>query len=169
MRNSKIGGILLIAIGSVILLHNEGIAVFHGDVLRSFGFIVFGLLFLINGMANPSKRGIYLGSLLLLTGTYFLLGYLNILGISRGLNISALTLACGISFYSLYMLKRKRLAYLLYGNLISLIGLFFLLEHMGKLPSYLLVYGVDTYWPVLLIAIGLIVLANSFMRERNPE
>lgn len=165
MNNSKTSGILLIIIGVIILLYSLDISIFCWEYFRGYGALIIGFLLLMKGNSRPHKKGLFLGSFIFLIGIYYTLGLTQFYSISRGLSIGVFTIALGISFYSLFFFKRRDWGYLLFGNFIIIIGLFFLLEYMKKLPSYLLIDTVDQFWPLLLIVFGLILLMKPLTRR----
>lgn len=162
MRNSRIGGILLILIGIIVLIQNLGIDVISWDFLRSFGFLLIGLFLLIKGFESKPRKNLYIGTFLTLLGFYFILSEINLYGINPGLSLTVLTFTAGISFYSLFIFTKHDWGYLLYGNLLLMIGFIFLLAYLHILPPYLLSETIDAYWPVLLILVGIIVVLRNF-------
>lgn len=164
-KHSKFSGLSLILLGLLILLYQQGIDVFTWQYVRSYGFILVGLFFLFRGIKNPSRGGVYLGSFLILMGLYFGLAMYDIYELSRGLTISIFTIALGLPFYSLFAFRERKWSYLLYGNIITLIGFLFLLESFGELPPEFLQHNFDTYWPVLLILWGLTTMIGAAERK----
>lgn len=165
MKNTKISGVILIIIGLLILLHTNDIDILSWYFIRSYGFLLIGTLLFARGLSHPSRKGIYSGTFLLLTGAYFTFGLYDFYMVTRGLSLCIIIIALGLSFYSLFIFKASDWGYLLYGNVVMLIGLFFLLEYLKILPSYLLVYGVDRFWPALLILLGLIMIIHALIRK----
>jgi len=168
MRNSKIAGIVLIAIGLLIVIHNWGIHIFSWSFVRSIGFLVIGLLLLVKGFEKTPRRNLYIGTWFSVIGAYFLLGELHFYLLSPALSLTMFTLTFGFAFYILFFFKNKDWGYLLYGNLLLLIGILFLLEYLRILPPFYFEEAVDLYWPLILIVVGFIVVFRGFL-NRNPD
>jgi len=168
MRNTKIAGIALITIGLLIVVHNLGIDIFSWSFIRSIGFLVIGLLLLIKGFEKTARRNLYVGSWFSIIGTYFLLGEFHFYSLSPGLSLTIFTLTFGFSFCILFFFKNKDWGYLLYGNLLLLIGILFLLEYLQLLPPFYFEDTVDLYWPLILIVVGFIVILRGFL-NRNLD
>jgi hypothetical protein len=168
MRNTKIAGIILIAIGILIVVHNRGIHIFSWSFVRSIGFLVIGLLLLVKGFEKTPRRNLYVGSWFSIIGAYFLLGELHFYSLSPALSLTVFTLTFGFSFYILFFFKNKDWGYLLYGNLLLLIGILFLLEYLRFLPPFYFEDTVDLYWPVIFIVVGFIVILRGLL-NRNLD
>ena len=165
-KNNLYVGIILITIGILILMDNSGISIFSWEFIRSIGFILFGILLLISNLYRMQKRNLYFGTFFLLSGIYYTLGTLEVFHISRGLTISILIINLGLASYGLFLFGKRDWSYLFYGNLIIILGSFFLLEYMGLFPPNLFINVVDNYWPVFIIIVGIIISFNGFKREK---
>ncbi|NOX38576.1 MAG: hypothetical protein GXO78_13675 [Calditrichaeota bacterium] len=164
-HNQKILGFFLVFAGLLLLvLQYQEIDWYF---IRSYGFLMLGAAGLWRTLFLKSPRGVYLSSFLFLLGGYFLLAEWGLYEISRGLNISVITLFLGIGFYFLFFFKARNWEYLIVGNLVIIMGLLFLLRYLGLIPSRVLVRVVDDYWPVFLIIIGLALIIQSVSRSRK--
>jgi hypothetical protein len=168
MKNTKIAGILLIVIGLLIVIHNLGMHIFSWEFFRSIGFLLIGILLLLKGFESTPRGNLYIGTWFAIIGAYFLLGELHFYHLSAALSLTVFTLTFGLSFYILFLFKNRDWGYLLYGNLILLIGIFFLLEYLLLLPPFFFEDTVDQYWPLILIVLGLIIFFRGFL-TRNLD
>lgn len=157
---SLITGIIFILLGVALVLRQFDI--FELYYFKSYGFFIFGLLFLIYGISRSSSPKIYFSTVITLIGLYYILDVLNIINAVSQLSVAVYTLIFGVSFYPLILLRNKRLNYLLIGNLITLIGLIFLFWHFEIINHRLLITLVDRYWPLIIVLLGLIFLISSF-------
>lgn len=167
MKNSKIAGILLIAIGATILLHSLNVHFLYGRFILSAGFILLALVLLNRPIAKTDRSRLFWGAFFLLFGLYFLLGSMYVYSLSRGLTISVIIIIIGLACLAQLLKPEKSVISASYGSLFLLIGIFFLLEHLMWLPPNLLIYGVDRYWPVLLVLSGLFIIANNYFEKSN--
>lgn len=164
---SLITGIALILLGVALVLRQFDFFEFY--YLKSYGFFIFGLLFLIHGMSRSSSPQIYFSTVFALIGLYYILDVLEVIDAVSQLSVAVYTLIFGISFYPLILLKDKKLNYLLIGNLITLIGLIFLFWHLEVINHRILITLVDKYWPVIIVLLGLIFLISSFQFRRKTS
>ncbi len=164
-RTSGFIGVLLVGIGVFLLLRE------YYDLraisLKGYGLLFVGLIGLIASIRKKPPRGIYIFSFFTLVGLYYTLGDVGIYRIYRGLTLSAVTLALGLSFYPLFWFGKRSWNHLLAGNLITLVGLIFLAYYYELIPTRLFVTIVDDYWPVLLILLGVGFLFNALVRQKN--
>jgi hypothetical protein len=165
MKNTKIVGIVLIVLGLLIVIHNLGIHIFSWQFIRSIGFLLIGILLLLKGFEKTPRRNLYIGSWFAIIGAYFLLGELQFYHLSAALSLTVFTLTFGLSFYILFLFKNRDWGYLIYGNLILLIGIFFLLEYLLLLPPFFFEDTIDQYWPLILIVLGLIIFFRGFFTK----
>jgi hypothetical protein len=70
----------------------------------------------------------------------------------------------GLGFYPLFFFQKKRLEWLLAGNVILLIGFVFLFWHLELIDHVYLINLVNNYWPLILVVFGFIFLISSFQK-----
>jgi len=164
-RSSGFIGVLLVGLGLFLLLRE------YFDLrvisLRGYGLFFIGLLGFFASVSKKPPRGIYIFSFLTLMGLYYAVGDWGVYQIDRGLTLSAVTLAIGLSFYPLFGFGKRNWNHLLTGNLITLVGLIFLAYYYDFIPTRLFVTLVDDYWPVLLILLGMGFLFNALVRQKH--
>jgi hypothetical protein len=73
-------------------------------------------------------------------------------------------LAPGIGFLSLYIVRPTDWGVLIPGSLLTFFGLITLLRTLGY--SWYVIHSVQTYWPLILIVIGLGLLYSSMSRRK---
>jgi hypothetical protein len=166
-KNNIFVGIILITIGILILMDNIGFSIFSWEFIRSIGFILVGFFLLLKNYYRTRRKNTYIGTFFLLMGIYYTFAELGVIYCSTGMTLSILTINLGLAFYGLFLLGKKDWSYIFYGNLIIILGLFFLLEYLRLLPPYLFICVVDNYWPVLIITIGIIIAINGFYKKKR--
>lgn len=166
-QTSFITGIILIVIGAALILRQLHLFDFY--YLKSYGLFIIGILFLIHGITRSSPGRVYFSSVIALIGLYHILDLWHILDAYRELNISVYTMIFGLAFYPLLLLRGKRWNYLLFGNLITLIGLIFLFWHLEVIDHRYLISFVDRYWPMVIIFAGLILLFSAFQHREKKS
>lgn len=163
--SSAIVGIILILTGIALVLGQYDL--FGFKYLRSYGFFIVGIIFLVQGISNSSQPRIYFSTVITLFGLYYILDTVNIIYAYRELNIPIYVLILGLSFYPMFFFGNRKLNHLLVGNLITLIGLMFLFWHLEVIDHHFLIKFIDRYWPLILIILGLIFLIGSFQHQRK--
>lgn len=166
-NSSIIVGIILILFGIALL--SRRYYFFNLYYIRSYGFFLVGILFLVQGISHSSKPRIYFSSVITLIGLYYILDSLDIIYTYRELSISIYVLIFGLAFYPLFIFGKKKLNYLLIGNLLTLIGLMFLFWHLELIDHNFLIRLIDNYWPLVIIILGVIFLVGSFQFPRKKS
>jgi drug/metabolite transporter (DMT)-like permease len=161
-------GIILIVFGVAMLLREY----FHFEIgfetLRSYGFLLLGLLGLVYNFAQPQRKSPFLFTFLMLIGLYYTLAELGVYEITRGLSLSAWTLACGLAHYPTWLLQHPRRATtLIWGNLFVIIGLLFLGYELRMISTHIFLTIIDDYWPTLLILLGIGFLIDGYFSRKE--
>ncbi len=167
MKNNVTTGIVLVVIGFLILLHQSGINILSFGILKSSGLIVLGGYIFYRGIHSKATGLSFLGSFLLFLGIYYGLAEMHLFWPTRGLNLSFFTIFAGLSFYMNYLFNRRNLSQLLFGNLLLILGIFFFLHYLGRIPAAVFVTIVDRYWPVLLILIGVVLVIQALLPKKE--
>jgi hypothetical protein len=158
--SSIIIGIVLILFGIALILRQYHFFNFY--YIKSYGLFLVGILFLAQGFSHSSTPRIYFSSVITLIGLYYIFDSLGIMYAYRELSISIYVLIFGLAFYPIFIMGKKKLNYLLIGNLLTLIGLMFLFWHLEIIDHNFLIHLIDNYWPLVIIFLGLIFLIGSF-------
>lgn len=159
-NSSAIMGIILILFGIALIFRKYHFFNFY--YLKSYGSFLVGILFLIQGISRSSLPRIYFSSVITLIGLYYILDSFDIIYAYRELSISVYMLIFGLAFYPVFFFGKKKLNYLLIGNLITLVGLIFLFWHLEIIDHHFLIRFIDNYWPLAIVLLGIIFLIGSF-------
>lgn len=169
-KTSAFIGIFLILIGVVLLLRDYIDLDINKYTVRSYGLLFLGIAgFLLNLQRKP-RRGMFVFPFLGLIGLYYTLGELDILSTTRGMTLSAFTIAFGLAHYPAYIFGSIRsLNKLIVGNIVLLVGLIFLSYELEYISTRLFVTIIDDYWPVALILVGVGFIINSIIQRRSTN
>jgi hypothetical protein len=162
-KSTVITGLLFIVLGAILILQN--FSLFDYYFLRSYGLFALGILLFFQGALSKPTRRIFLSSFITLLGAYYILGELNLLSTSSRLIIPVYTIILGLSFYPVFIIKKRKWDSLLLGNLIILLGILFLFWHFELIPHQYLIDITNNYWPLILILLGLLIIFNG-LRKR---
>lgn len=158
-------GIFLILVGLALILRDY--YYFDRYFFRSFGFFIIGVLGFLRSFSSTPRRGLYISSIFLFIGLYYILADAGFYYAERGLNTSAFTLIAGLSFYPLFLFGERNWRHLLYGNLIIAVGVVFLLFHLRYIPYYTFESIILDFWPVVLIVIGVAYLVQGLFSSKS--
>lgn len=155
-----IAGIILIAIGLVVLGDNLGLFYLSWDTFWPWFMIIGGVLFLLGWMNDREKYGMLMpASVLLVYGFLFL--YSSYDGWWRMDELWPFFLiGPGIGFLMMYFLGKKENGLLVPATILLGLGSVFLIG--SGTPRF--------FWPILLIILGALLLFKSRRREEDiPE
>ncbi len=172
MKNQRIIGGILILTGALILAHQLNWFDLSSHHIIGILSILIGLSFYRKASFNPERKGA-------LGGTFFLIFGLALLFLNVPRGIYARALLVGLIFVSLAV---ANLVYFVVSNWKKNLNLFMFFFFMAiGIPILLVYYQVwdvwqfreiaETYWPIILIILGLIILFDSLWQKRKnfPE
>ena len=165
MRRSNIAAWALIVLGALLLLHQFDIVWMSKANLMIAAFLFLGAILLVRGYDHPQKRGILGGSFFLLLGLMFLFMRLNVLPTEDMLGAGLIFIALGLANLIFFFITRTRVANVNWAIIFLFIGAPFLIVHYNYMPDWELIDYFRTYWPVLLILIGALLLIESFVKR----
>ena len=168
MNNQQRIGIILIIIGGLILLNQFQILSLSGKNLVGITSVLLGLLMIKKSFVRPKYKG-------LLGGSFFVIWGILLLAFKYTDQPLAHTLFFGNLFLSLGL---ANLIYFIFSGAGKSIHLFIFLlfasmggtmiaAYYGKLDVWQLEDILDTYWPVILILLGVFILVDSYRGRRK--
>jgi peptidoglycan/LPS O-acetylase OafA/YrhL len=126
---------------------------------------VFGLLAATRGFSANYRWKIFWGTLCFLYGLFFFLRTTDVVQLHGHIFLPVSFLVFGVAFFMMYLNDMKEWFFLVPAVLLGGGGVLFILADMDYL-SYWDVYDtVHTYWPVILILLG---LGFIFRRRNTP-
>jgi len=153
-------GLILIGLGLILILDRQGML--SWTILRSYGFLLLGALLFIQSLSSPHRKGLFSSVVLFCLGLYFTGVEWHLYQLQRGLTISIFVLSFGMAFYAVFIFKQHKWDCLIYGNLLILTGILFLLAFLNILPSETFITIVDDYWPLVFVILGLALIVKAF-------
>lgn len=152
---SLVAGIILIALGLIILGDNLGFYLFSWDMFWPWFLIIGGALFLIGWMTDREKYGLLMPASILLTyGFMFLYSsydgwwHMDVLW-------PYFLIGPGLGFLLMYFLGKRESGLLIPASILLGLGVIFL---MGRGTGRF-------FWPILIIIIGIILLVKSRRKD----
>ncbi len=158
-------GILLVAVGVVLLLDRVHLVYFgFGRILWLFLAFVGGWLVVRSFLYNERGKAFW-GTLLFLFSVFFFLRTFYIVGFHFRTFPAAVLFILGFGFLMLFVQNPRAWQVLIPAGLLGGLGAVFILADLGYLYRWDVEYAIRTYWPVILILIGLLLVFKR--RERQ--
>ncbi len=158
--HSVVPGLILIALGVIIILHSTGVFRIDWDIIWTYVIIFLGIIFWLGFLFDRSDVGVLMpGSVLLTVGLV-----LNYAARNGWYTINYLwpffILAPAFGFYMMFLLGKRDRGLLVPAGILTVIGVIFLLQSMNHSVRYA--------WAIGLIVIGALLLLRGF-RARSSE
>ncbi len=153
-RPSLLPGLILIAIGAVLLVNKLTPYSIGWDEIYPLILILLGLLIFKTVLHKRDKGGVFIGALLFLLGAYFLVKNYDIVPYEYVREVwPIIMIILGLSFLSVFIFSPKDWGPVIPGGILLFIGTIVLLRRLDLLN---LDFGeiISDYWSITLILIG---------------
>lgn len=158
---SSIFGILLIALGSMLLLDRlEVISFGWGRIFWMF-LGIWGALLAVQGFSMKRRGRIFWGSLLFFVGFVFSLDAWDLIWLTDELGFGGMSLALGLAFAMLYIFEPRNVGVLVPTVLFVGFGAVMILVEYNYLDWWEVRRAIRDYWPVVLILWGAAILLKQ--------
>ncbi|HWP82809.1 MAG TPA: hypothetical protein VNN76_09150 [Bacteroidota bacterium] len=158
MNRTSIIGVGLIILGGVLLLNTLGVAYFSWKRI----FWLFGLIagggFVVQGFARGHRGKIFWGSLLFFVSLYYNLWHWWIIDRDYLLWLPSMSIAFGLSYLVLFAYEPKNVTELIPASIFIGMGMIGILWWWEYLEWFEVEDALRTYWPLVLVAIGLALM-----------
>ncbi|HDL18023.1 MAG TPA: hypothetical protein ENH29_03115 [Bacteroidetes bacterium] len=172
MKDSKksiVPGAILILIGVLIIIHKMDIFNFYWRNLYPVIFLALGAWFFFNVFLRKQRGQAFPGTLFLLLGIFFILrNYSLFYPYYIDEFWPVFLIIFGLAFVVQFLFRPDDWGLLIPGFIFLLLGFVFLARTMGWFLPYQIEYIVETYWPVLLILIGIAIIFSG-LKKKQPE
>lgn len=157
-------GVLLIIVGALLLLDKLAIIDFGFARILWGTVIVYGLFLVVQGFSRNRSGSIFWGTVMFLYGVYFLSRTFELF--HSHLFLPSSIIIFGVAFLMMYFNNVKEWFLIIPGVTLSGIGLALFLGRLELYDWWEVWLPVRTYWPVVLILIGVAILVGG--RARRP-
>lgn len=153
-RPSILPGVILIIIGAILLVNKLTPYTIGWDEIYPLLLIILALLIYKTVLMKRERGGIFLGTLLLLLGCYFLVRNYDIVPYEYAREVWPIILIIlGLSFLSVFILYPKDWGLVIPGGILVFIGTVIFLRRLD-IVFFDLRELISDYWPIALILIG---------------
>jgi len=168
-RKSILPGLIIIGIGVVLLLHNFRLLYFDWEIHFPLILAIIGVLLWVNAILKRDKGGVFPGTTLLIIGGFYYFWNIDVIPYYYfDETWPVIPLAIGIGFIASFLFKPKEWGVLIPGLIFTLIGIYFMLHEMFYVNKYV-IDEIFSYWPVLLIITGTVILVNNLIKRSKEE
>lgn len=165
MAKQSITAIILIAVGALLFLEQLDVLYLSSRDYFIYGAIVGGILWFVNGVNREDKKGVLAGTFFFSFGIvlWLMRNYYFVRDDEFGLATFFLCLALANFVY--FIFKRNSTNNAIFGVIFGVLGGGFLLAYLDYYPLWRFYYNIEQYWPVVLIAFGLVLLFKGFRKR----
>lgn len=157
-------GIVLIALGVVLLLNRLDVFFVQWDSLAWVAGLCLGGFLVVDGFVRGRRARVYWGGVLFFFSLYWVLTRLDVIHHHGFFVTPVILLSFGLSFFLLYASDTKEYGLLFPAVLLTGVGAIMILWWLEYIEWYEVRCYVRTYWPLLLIIWG----AGLLLRRRKP-
>ncbi|MCK9408175.1 MAG: DUF5668 domain-containing protein [Bacteriovoracaceae bacterium] len=151
-------GIILVLIGVGLLLRQLHIIRIDGTSMVLFGVVAYGAAMVFRSFMSNIRQALFFGSLCFFSGIVLLLGKYDLIEHSSSVYVPGFLLSVGLSFTMLYIYNFKDYHLIVPSAIFIALGIAFMMTEIGYLYPSDVKDAVQQYWPVAIIAFGILML-----------
>ncbi len=169
MRRSKLTAWLLIIFGALLFLNHFDLFSFSRITLFEGLSLLLALIFLNRTVRHPNRKGL-LGTVFFSLFLLLLIGMqIGLIPINDALGSGLVLLSLALANLICFLAGRKKMSNLIWSFLFIAGGVPFIIDYFNLMPLWIVEEFYSTYWPAILIIIGVIVLADNFFKQRKSK
>lgn len=164
MENRVIVAWVLIALGSIILLHQlDFFSLNTGNIIALIS-LAGGVILLSRGWKHPEHKGIFGGTFFILLGLSLFLMEFHFFPISDIFALGLIFIDLGIAHLLIFIFKKTKISNLIFGIIFILIGSPLIAYEYYYISRWEIQDIFSTYWPILIILVGVGLLGEGLFR-----
>ena len=165
MKRNGWAGWILILFGVLLLLAQFDWFSLNRFVIALIITLFLSVLFLNKGLIHPQKKGILSGSFFLLISLQLILMRLGVFPINDTVGFGLVVINLGLANFIYFIMARQKIGNIVAGLIFVLLGAPPVAGYYDLIPYLDLEYYYSTYWPLLLILIGLGLLIDGYIKR----
>lgn len=169
MKRNGWAGWILILFGVLLLLAQFDWFSLNRFVIALIITLFLSVLFLNKGLNHPLKKGILSGSFFLLVSLQLILMRFGVFPINDAVGFGLLIINLGLANFIYFIAARQKIGNIFAGLIFILLGAPPLAGYYEYIPNVDLDYYYSTYWPLLLILIGLGLLIDGYIKRSRKS
>ena len=167
MLKKYIPAILLIVAGVLLLLYQMDLFYFSTQDLISYGFVIMGIIFLVNSFSHPQNKGVFGGVFFILFGAVMVLMREYMLPREDEFGVGAFFAALAVANLAVMFTKKEKLGSLTWAIVFGAVSGMFFWAYYGYYSTWFVLHQLEMYWPAILIIIGVLMVIKSYGRKRR--
>ena len=160
--------IILIAAGVLLFLNGLDLIDMRFADIVSYGFIVGGILWFGNGMGRTDRKGVLAGTFFTAFGAVMVMMREGILRTHDDFGFAMFFYALGLANLVYFLVRSERWYNFGWAAAYAAIGSALLLSHYGYFSRWFIFHTIETYWPLILVAIGILFIIKGY-RKRDGK
>lgn len=155
---------ILIAIGSIILLHQ--IDIFNLNIANIIALVSLagGIVLLMRGWKHPKYKGIFGGIFFTLLGISLFLMQYNYFPVTDSFALGIILIDLGIAHLVYFIFTKTKISNLIFGIIFILLGSPLIAYEFYYISLWEIRDIFSTYWPILIILIGVGLLSEGLLK-----
>jgi hypothetical protein len=167
MQKQYWSGIILIAIGVLILLYQIDLIDFSRADLVTYGCIFLGIIFLVKGVNDPQRHGIFGGVFFSVFGLSMLLMRERIFPRADEFGIALFFGSLALANLVYMIFKTDKTLNLIWGIIFAVVGGLFYWSYAGYYPPWYVYEQIKTFWPLALVILGVAMIVKGYAKKRD--
>jgi hypothetical protein len=167
MKKQYWPAIILIVIGLLLILYQTDLIDFSIADVMSYGFVLIGVIFLINSLNRTDKKGLLGGVFFTFFGITMILMREYALPRDDEFGFAAFFIALALGNFAYLPFKKDKSTNVIWGIIFGALGGILLYAYYGYYPSWYIYEQIEVYWPVILIVIGGAIIIKAYVRKRD--
>jgi len=167
MDKRKIMAWALIIAGFALILMQLGIVMPSRSTIVILISAFIGVMFFLRGLRHEKHKGILGGTFFLLLAITLLFMRIGVFPSDDQLGVALIILDLAAANFIYYLFQREYISNIISGFVFLVVGAIVFIDYYNVLPLWLTVDLIQTYWPVILIVIGLILLSKATLNNKK--
>ena len=165
MENRVVIAWILIALGSIILLHQIDLFNLNTPNIIALISLAWGSVLLVRGWNHPIHKGIFGGTFFILLSLSIFLMQFNYFPLNDVFAMGIIFINLGIAHLVYFAVRKTKVSNLIFAIVFILIGIPLIAYEYYYISFWEIQDIFSTYWPILLILIGVGFLGEGLIRH----
>ena len=126
-----------------------------------------GVMLFSKGINNPKHKGIMGGTFFILLSVTLLFMKYDIFPSDDQLGIAYILFDLAAANFIYYLFQKEYLSNIISGFIFIAIGVIIVIDYYNIIPMWFAIDLLQTYWPVILIIIGAIILTKASLKNKK--
>jgi hypothetical protein len=167
MDRRKLAAWALILFGVILLSMQLDIITPSRSTLVILVSAFLGIMLFTKGINHPKHKGILGGSFFVLLSATLLFMKIDIFPSDDQLGVAFILFDLAAANFIYYLFQKEFMSNIISGFVFIAIGLIIIIDYYDVIPMWFAIDLLQTYWPVILIIIGVIILTKASVKNKK--